>query len=84
MRYQTIDQELKDRSVTYQKFADGVKRFIIGLSKKVLLANVLGVFSNSLSSISTSTVLSYWLQAISNTLQLYLDFSGYSLSLIHI
>ena len=78
VRYQTIDQELKDRSVTYQKFADGVRRFIIGLSKKVLLANVLGVFSNSLSSISTSTVLSYWLQAISNTLQLYLDFSGYS------
>ncbi len=78
VRYQTIDQELKDRSVTYKKFADGVKRFIIGLSKKVLLANVLGVFSNSLSSISTSTVLSYWLQAISNTLQLYLDFSGYS------
>ncbi len=78
VRYQTIDQELKDRSVTYQKFADGVKRFIIGLSKKVLLANVLGVFSNSLSSISTSSVLSYWLQAISNTLQLYLDFSGYS------
>ena len=78
VRYQTVDQELKDRCVNYQKFASGIKRFIIGLSKKVLLANVLGVFSNSLSSISTSTVLSYWLQAISNTLQLYLDFSGYS------
>lgn len=78
VRYETIAEELENRHTTAKLFSDGVKRFIVGLSKKVLLANVLGEFTNSLLSLSSQSVLSYWLQAISNSLQIYLDFSGYS------
>ena len=56
-------------------FSQGIKRFIIGLSKKVLLANVLGEISKEL---ITETVLSSWLKPILFTLQIYYDFSGYS------
>ena len=78
VRYETIEEDIQDRKCSFKTFASGVKRFIIGLSKKVLLANVLGELSKNLISISTQTILSYWLQALSNMLQLYFDFSGYS------
>lgn len=78
VRYETIEEELKTREVNYSKFASGVKRFIYGLSKKVLLANMLGEFSKNLSGIDTPSVLSFWLKALSDTFQLYFDFSGYS------
>jgi len=75
VRYKDIETELKNRNTTYSKFSEGIKRFIIGLSKKVLLANVLGEFSNlSLE----ETILNSWLRPISYTLQIYFDFSGYS------
>jgi len=78
VRYETIDEELKKRKTGFEIFASGVKKFIIGLSKKVLLANVLGEFTKNLLYISTQSIMSYWLQAISNMLQIYFDFSGYS------
>lgn len=77
VRYDTVCGELKTRNTSYDNFAHGVSRFILGLSKKVLLANVIGELSTSLVSTSQS-ILSYWLRAIADTLQLYLDFSGYS------
>ena len=76
VRYETVAKELKRRETNTKLFADGIRRFIIGLSKKVLLANVLGELTKNL--INVETVLSYWLQAISNMLQIYFDFSGYS------
>lgn len=78
VRYETIEEELKTRKHSFSSFSQGVKRFMIGISKKVLIANVLGEFSKSLANLTTKTVLSYWLNAISNTFQIYFDFSGYS------
>ncbi len=75
VRYSDINKELVSRTHTFDKTYEGIKRFIIGLSKKVLLANVLGEFSKSL---VTDTLLASWLKPISFTLQIYFDFSGYS------
>ena len=75
VRYSTIEKELEEREHNIDNFANGTKRFVIGLSKKVLLANVLGEFAKSL---ITETVLSSWLKPIAYTLQIYFDFSGYS------
>lgn len=77
VRYKNIDEDLKAKKLDFAKFGSGVRRFIIGLAKKVLIADVL--FS-SMSAISTSeqTFISYWLVAILTTLQIYYDFSGYS------
>ena len=75
VRYSTIESELENRTHNFDKFANGIKRFIIGLAKKVLLANVLGEFSKSL---ITETIISSWLKPIAYTLQIYFDFSGYS------
>lgn len=78
VRYETVAEELEDRKTSYANFSNGVRRFIFGLSKKVLLANVLGEFSSILFSMQTKSVLAYWLKAVADTLQIYLDFSGYS------
>lgn len=75
VRYSDIKNELENRTHTFDKFSEGIKRFIIGLSKKVLLANVLGELSKSL---VTETIISSWIKPIAYTLQIYFDFSGYS------
>ena len=75
VRYIDVETELNDRTHNFDKLSEGIKRFIIGLSKKVLLANVLGEFSKLL---ITETVVSSWLKPIAYTLQIYFDFSGYS------
>jgi len=75
VRYSDVEKELEDRTHSYSNFANGIKRFVIGISKKVLLANVLGEFTKSF---VTETVLSSWLKPIGYTLQIYFDFSGYS------
>jgi len=75
VRYSDVERELVNRSVNYSKFSLGVKRFVIGLSKKVLLANVLGELSKDLIEVN---LLSSWLKPFSYTLQIYFDFSGYS------
>ena len=78
VRYKDIEKELNDRKTTYENFGNGVRRFIIGLSKKVLIANVLGELCTSLTGMSNVTVLGSWINSISFTLQIYFDFSGYS------
>ena len=75
VRYSDISNELKNRKINFDKFGNGVKRFIVGLSKKVLIANVLGEFAKSLIEV---TIVSSWLKPILYTLQIYFDFSGYS------
>ena len=64
--------------MSFKMFSKGISRFVIGLSKKVLLADVLGKFIQSLTLIENQTIISVWLKAISDILRLYLDFSGYS------
>lgn len=78
VRYQTVEEELKSRKHSYELFAKGVGRFVIGLSKKVLLANLLGECCNALTGLTEVTILSTWLHAIAAMLQIYFDFSGYS------
>ena len=78
VRYESINEELDNRKTTFSDFSYGVRRFIIGLSKKVLLANVLGELCSTFNTISDKTVVFYWLFAISYMLQIYLDFSAYS------
>lgn len=75
VRYQTVANELKHRTHSFEKFSSGVIRFVLGLSKKVLIADSIAAFA---ANFGTSTVLSCWLSAICFMLQIYFDFSGYS------
>lgn len=77
VRYKDIAEELINRKESIDNFANGIKRFSIGLAKKVLIANLLGELIKSLTGIE-STIISSWLVSISFTLQIYFDFSGYS------
>ena len=78
VRYETVAHELSNRQENKKEIADGIKRFIIGLAKKVLLANVLGSLASTLGGLCEVSLLSVWVQAFALTLQLYFDFSGYS------
>ncbi len=78
VRYETISNELKNRKSNFDTFSEGVKRFTIGLAKKVLIANLLGEMCTSLASLPNGSVMSYLFQAVGYTLQIYFDFSGYS------
>lgn len=80
VRYHDISQQLNKREVSVDKMTEGIKRFIIGLAKKVLIANTLGalatqIFSTDTSLIGTGPV---WLAIIAYSFQIYYDFSGYS------
>lgn len=76
VRYKDID--LKDKKISFDNFAMGVERFIIGLSKKVILADTLAKLVTSLTNMEVQTVVSLWLKATSDIVKLYLDFSGYT------
>lgn len=80
VRYQTVAEEIHDRHVTSRDIADGTYRFLIGLGKKVIIANQLSEISgqflvDGLDSLSTAGA---WVGIIAFTLQIYFDFSGYS------
>ena len=78
VRYAEIAPQLDERETTFEDIAAGAGRFVIGLSKKVLLANVLYGLITAFQESKDLSVLYYWLYAVSFTLQLYFDFSGYS------
>lgn len=80
VRYQTIADQVDDRVHSFDKFGEGVKRFICGLGKKVLLANNIGLLWDTISKteISALSVLSAWLGIFAFAFQIYFDFSGYS------
>ena len=78
VRYETISKELDNREETIEKFSLGVRRFIIGLAKKVLIANMLGELCTKFSLVDERSVLFYWIFAVSYMLQIYFDFSAYS------
>ncbi len=80
VKYSTIAEQLQDRLESMGMFAEGVRRFVIGLAKKVLLANNIGLLWDTISSSSLETmpVLTAWLGIIAFAFQIYFDFSGYS------
>lgn len=78
VRYSDVEKQLNVRTHTKEKFALGMRRFIMGLSKKILIANQLGEFCDIFLASNDKAVLFYWLYAISFMLHIYFDFSGYS------
>ena len=77
VRYSDIKKDLEQRKENINKFSYGITRFVIGLSKKILLADTLYNMKTNIISTSMST-LSYWLVAFTFLMQIYYDFSGYS------
>jgi len=80
VRYQDIARQLAARVVTRAGFAEGIRRFILGLGKKMLLANVVAVPADQIFAIPTNQLTTpvAWLGAVCYALQIYFDFSGYS------
>ena len=80
VKYHDIERELTNRKASAEDIALGLRRFIVGLSKKVLIANTMGecvdgIFSAGLNDVN---IIVAWLIALSYLLQIYFDFSGYS------
>lgn len=78
VRYSDIALQLKERTHTSDKTATGIRRFVIGLSKKVLVANILGELCEIFKASDDKSILFFWLYAVSFCLHVYFDFSGYS------
>ena len=78
VRYQTVAVELKERRFDLEGFGYGVRRFCIGLGKKILIANTMAGACQIYGKMPEKTVLFTWVYAIAFTLQIYFDFSGYS------
>ncbi len=80
VRYREINDQIEQRSVSMDDFAQGVRRFIYGLAKKVLIANVMAEGADALFALKVDNVTGgmAWLAAILYTFQIYYDFSGYS------
>lgn len=78
VRYSHVAQQLKHRTHTLDKIASGITRFILGLAKKILIANALGELCDIFRSSTDKSIMFYWLYAIAFTLHIYFDFSGYS------
>lgn len=78
VRYCDISKQLEARKHSWDMAAEGIRRFVIGLAKKVLLANQLGELCNVFRDSDEKCVLFYWLYALAFGLHIYFDFSGYS------
>ena len=78
VRYSDIARQLKDRERSLDGVALGIRRFIIGLSKKILIANILGELVSVFKASGEKSVLYFWLYAAAYLLHVYFDFSGYS------
>ena len=80
VRYTDIEKEITNRKTTKEDFSIGVRRFIVGLSKKVIIANNLSYVCDTIfaSSIKSAGFVGILIAVISYTLQIYFDFSGYS------
>lgn len=77
-QYRSIEGELDKREHTFEGFATGVRRFIIGLGKKILLADTLAKLVENLAAPGGRSVLACWIVSLAFALQIYFDFSGYS------
>lgn len=80
IKYHDVANQIDKRKITFNQFSYGIKRFIIGLAKKVLIANTMGaiadaIFAQPVYDFSTGVA---WLGALAYTFQIFYDFSGYS------
>lgn len=78
VRYKDVAVQLESREHNISKVADGIRRFVFGLSKKILIANVLGEMCEGFRLSDDKSVLFYWMYAMAFSLHIYFDFSGYS------
>ena len=80
VKYHDVAKQIESRDVTFDKVVYGVKRFIIGLAKKMLLANTLGAIADKIfsQSVEQFDCLTAWIGALAYSFQLFYDFSGYS------
>ncbi len=78
VRYVDIEKQLRERNHSYEMTFAGIQKFVIGLSKKILISNALGELCEIFKTSDEKAVVFFWLYAISYTLQIYFDFSGYS------
>jgi len=78
VRYVDVARELDERTHSWDNVALGMRRFMIGLGKKILLANQFGELTNIFRASDEKSVVFYWIYAIAFTLHIYFDFSGYS------
>ena len=80
VRYETIADELENRKESLTKIIEGLKRFIIGLGKKVIIANNMAIIADTIynGDLSSYGTIALWIAALAYTFQIYFDFSGYS------
>ncbi|MBQ8077323.1 MAG: MBOAT family protein [Eubacterium sp.] len=80
VRYADIEYQLQHRRESFNKFAEGITRFTVGLGKKLILANTLGAVYSGVQELGAqdTSVITAWIGIICYTLQIYFDFSGYS------
>lgn len=80
VKYHDVAEQIEDRDVNFDKVTLGVQRFIIGLSKKVLIANTMGAIADKVFAQNPHCITHFtaWLGAIAYSFQLFFDFSGYS------
>ena len=78
VRYVDIEKQLQERTHSFEMTLAGIQRFVIGLSKKILISNALGELCEIFKASDEKSVVFFWLYAVSYTLQIYFDFSGYS------
>ena len=80
VKYKEINEQLNDRVCTLEKVAEGIRRFIYGLGKKVIIANTVAYCVDSIYALDSTNIsgLLAWLGAVLYSLQIYFDFSGYS------
>ena len=78
VRYADVAEQLECRKHSFDHAALGIRRFVLGLAKKVLIANTLGELCDIFRASGDKSVLFYWIYAAAFTLHIYFDFSGYS------
>ncbi len=80
VQYKTIDEQLRSRHESAEQFAEGINRFLVGLGKKVLLANNAGALFQAVTALPTDSLpaLTAWIGLAAYTFQIYFDFSAYS------
>ncbi|MBQ9915034.1 MAG: MBOAT family protein, partial [Clostridia bacterium] len=78
VRYSDVASQLVSRTHSFDKTAEGIRRFVMGLGKKILLANTLGELCDVFLQSGDKSLLFYWVFAFAYMLQIYFDFSGYS------
>lgn len=80
VRYETIELELQDRTSSWDEIAKGIRRLIIGLAKKVIIANQMGIIADTIFKMADQDrgLLLAWVGILAYAFQIYFDFSGYS------